>query len=203
MHLVALAVLRVLVAAGLSWADGTGATRIAMPGLYIRVAADHPAQTAKAAIGWTAGVLAVCEGLLIGTGGTVEEMVAATGLAPSTVARTLRFLHDGHLLKATAARGRDARRTVVDTSQLLDAYAAAAARLRRDDSIRVGVLWRDPARGASELGARLAANGVAWSVTGALAADTLAPYLSEVAPLEIYLDANSVPELRQVARRSV
>jgi len=189
-----------LVDAGLSWVDGTGAMRIAMPGIYIRVAADQPARTPKADMGWTAGVLAVCEGLLIGTGGTVDEMVAATGLAPSTVASTLRFLQDGHLLEAAAARGRNARRTVVDASQLLDAYAAAAARLRRDDSIRVGVLWRDPARGASDLGARLAANGVAWSVTGALAADVLAPYLSEVAPLEIYLDAKSVPELRQVAR---
>lgn len=110
------------------------------------------------------------------------------------------FLQDGGHLKATAARGRNARRSVVDASQLLDAYAAAAARLRRVDSLRVGVLWRDPARGASDLGARLAANGVRWSVTGALAADALAPYLSEVAPLEIYLDAKSVPEIRQVAR---
>jgi hypothetical protein len=186
--------------AGLSWVDGSGATRIAMPGVYIRVAADRPARTPKAGTGWTAGVLAVCEGLLTGTGGTVGEVVAATGLAPSTVASTLRFLQDGHLLEAAAARGRNARRTVVDAWQLLDAYAAAAARLRREDSIRVGVLWRDPARGASDLGARLAANGIAWSVTGALAADVLAPYLSEVAPLEIYLDAKTVPELRQVAR---
>ena len=189
-----------LVDAGLSWVDGTGATRIAMPGIYIRVAPDQPARTPKPDMGWTAGVLAVCEGLLIGTGGTVDELVAATGLAPSTVASALRFLQDGQFLEAVAARGRNARRTVVDASHLLDAYAAAAARLRRDDSIRVGVLWRDPARGASDLGARLAANSVAWSVTGALAADALAPYLSEVAPWEIYLDAKSVPELRQVAR---
>lgn len=191
-----------LVDAGLSWVDGTGAARIAMPGLFIRVEADQPARRRKTDLGWTAGVLAVCEGLLVGTGGTVEELVAATGLAPSTVATALRLLQDEQLLEAAATRGRNSRRTVADRDQLLDAYAAAAARLRRDDSIRVGVLWRDPTRGVGELGSRLAANDVAWSATGALAADVLAPHLSEVAPLELYLDVKSVPELRQVAREA-
>ncbi|MBA3743378.1 hypothetical protein [Sporichthya sp.] len=187
--------------AGLSWVDGTGATRIALPGLYVRVEAERVARPAAKA-GWTAGILAVCEGLLVGTGGTVDELVAATGLAPSTVGGALRFLQDEHLLEAAAARGRNARRTVVDVSELLDAYATTAAHLRGDASVRVGVLWRDPAQGARELGARLAANGLAWSTTGALAADVLAPHLSEVAPLEIYLDVKSLPELRQVAREA-
>lgn len=188
-----------LVDAGLSWVDGTGASRIAMSGLYVRAEGERVSRSPTTS-SWTPGVLAVCEALLVGTVGTVAEVVAVTGLAPSTVATALRFLQDEQLLGATAARGRNARRTVVDASQLLDAYATAAARLRSDDSIRLGVLWRDPRRGASELGDRLTAEGVAWSTTGALAADVLAPYLSEVAPLEIYVDAKSLPDLRQVAR---
>lgn len=186
--------------AGLSWVDETGAARIALAGLYIRVDGGPAARVPKANLGWTAGTLAVCEGLLTGMGGTVAELVEPTGLAASTVASALRFLQKEHLLEAAAARGRNARRSVVEASQLLDAYAAAAARLRSPESIRVGVLWRDPARGAGELGARLASNGLAWSITGALAADALAPYLTEVDPLEIYLDARALAELRQVAR---
>jgi hypothetical protein len=186
--------------AGLSWIDLTGAANIHMPGLVIIVKPDRGTPMSRANLGWTSGALAVCEGLLVGVGGTVAELAESTGLAPSTVAAALKFLQGEHLLDAKAARGRNARRTVVDKEQLLDVYAAAAARLRSPESIRVGVLWRSPARGASELGARLTANRVAWSTTGALAADVLAPYLTEVDPWEMYVDGGSLAELRQIAR---
>lgn len=189
-----------LAEAGLSWVDQTGNANIAMPGLYIKISHHHRGPKPSANPGWTGGVLAVCEGLLTGAGNTVAELVDALRLAPSTVASALKFLQSEHLLDAQAARGRRARRTVADRDQLLDAYAAAAARLRRPESLRVGVLWRDPRRGARDLGARLASNGIAWSVTGALAADALAPYLTEIDPLEIYLNAKTPAELRQIAR---
>ncbi len=186
--------------AGLSWVDGTGAARVALHGINIWRDVANRARRPQVNRGWTAGALAVCEGLLIGAGGTVAELAEATGLAPSTVATALKFLQGEHLLDAEAARGRNARRTVVDKDQLLDAYAAAAARLRSPVAIRVGVLWRDPIRGASEVGARLAANGGRWSTTGALAANVLAPYLTQTDPWEMYVDGGSLVELRQVAR---
>lgn len=185
---------------GLSWVDETGAARIALPGVYIRVDVGQAPKRPRANLGWTPSTLAVCEALIAGVGGTVAELTAATGLAPSTAAGSLRFLQETHLLESEAARGRNSRRTVTDEDQLLDSYAAAAARLRTPESIRVGVLWRHPARGVTDLGSRLSANGVAWSVTGALAADVLAPYLTEVDPWEMYVDGGSVAELRQIAR---
>lgn len=185
---------------GLSWVDETGAARVALPGVYIRVDVGSAPKKPRANLGWTPATLAVCEALIVGTGGTVAELTAATDLAPSTVAGALQFLQEAHLLESEAARGRNSRRMVVDPEQLLETYAAAAARLRSPESIRVGVLWRALGRGAGELGTRLASNGVAWSVTGALAADTLAPYLTEVDPVEIYLDAGTLAELRQIAR---
>lgn len=192
--------LKLLNQAQVSWLDLTGAANIGLPGLLIVVESARGTRVRRAKMGWTAGVLSVCEGLLVGAGGTVAELAKATALAPSTVATALKFLQGEHLLSAEAARGRNARRTVVDRDQLLDTYAAAAARLRSPASIRVGVLWRSPTRGASELGSRLEANGVAWSATGALAADVLAPYLTEVDPWEIYVDGGSPAELRQIAR---
>jgi hypothetical protein len=191
---------KLLTQARMSWIDLTAAANIGLPGLLIIVESERGTRMPRANLGWTAGALSVCEGLLVGAGGTVAELVDATGLAPSTVATALKFLHGEHLLTAEAARGRNARRTVVDRDQLLDTYAAAAARLRSPESIRVGVLWRSPARGAHELGSRLEANGVAWATTGALAADVLAPYLTEVDPWEIYVDGGSLAELRQIAR---
>lgn len=185
---------------GLSWVDETGAARIALPGVYIRVDVGQAPKKPRANLGWTPSTLAVCEALIAGVGGTVAELTAATGLAPSTAAGSLRFLQETTLLESEAARGRNSRRTVTDEDQLLDSYAAAAARLRTPESIRVGVLWRHPARGVTDLGSRLSANGVAWSITGALAADVLAPYLTEVDPWEMYVDGGSVAELRQIAR---
>lgn len=187
---------------GISWVDQTGAARVALPGVYVRVDVGRAPKKPRASLGWTPATLAVCEALITGAGGTVAELAAASGLAPSTVAGSLRFLQEGHLLESEAARGRHSRRSVVDQDQLVEAYAAAAARLRSPESIRVGVLWREPARGVGELGARVASNGVAWSVTGALAADVLAPYLTEIDPWEIYLNAGSLAELRQIAREA-
>lgn len=187
--------------ARMSWIDLTGAANIGLPGLLIIVKPERGTRMPRSNLGWTAGALAVCEGLLVGVRGTVAELVDATGLAPSTVATALKFLQGEQLLTAEAARGRKARRTVVDRDELLDTYAAVAARLRSPESIRVGVLWRSPARGASELGGRLEANGVAWAITGALAADVLAPYLTEVDPWEMYVHGGSLAELRQIARK--
>jgi hypothetical protein len=62
------------------------------------------------------------------------------------------------------------------------------------------VLWRNPDRGVADLGSRLSASGVAWSITGALAADALAPYLTEVDPWEMYVDGGPLAALRQIAR---
>jgi len=191
---------KLLTEKGLSWVDETGAARVSLPGVYIRVDVGQAPKEPRANLGWTPATLAVCEALIIGIGGTVTELTSATGLASSTVAGSLRFLQEAHLLESEAARGRNSRRTVVDREQLLDTYAEAAVRLRTPESIRVGVLWRNPARGLSDLGARLDGNGVAWSITGALAADALAPHLTEVDPWEMYVGGGSMAALRQICR---
>ena len=183
----------------MSWIDLRGVADVHMQGLLVLVT-GRVAPAPRAHTGWTPGALAVCEALLTGAGGTVAELTNTTGLAASTAAAALKFLQKQGLLAAEAARGRNARRTVTDRGDLLAAYATAAARLRRPESIRVGVLWRSAARGVADLGSRLNVNGVAWSLTGALAADALAPYLTEVDPWEMYVDGGSLGELRQIAR---
>lgn len=188
--------------ARMSWIDLTGAANIGLPGLLIIVKPERGTRMPRANLGWTPGALAASEGLLVGIAGTVADLGKATGLAASTVAAALKFLQGEHLLTAKAARGRNARRIITDRDDLLDAYAAAAARLRSPESIRVGVLWRDPARGVRDLGARLMAHNVAWAITGALAADAIAPYLTEVDPWEMYVDGGSLAELRQIAREA-
>lgn len=133
-----------------------------------------------------------------------DQEAADTVAAPSpdgyqSLRTGMSFAFDLHAT-SQAKRGRLSRRTIVDADVLLDAYARAAARLRSLDAVRVGVLWRSPVRGAAQFCDRLQAGGVASSVTGALAADLLAPYLTEIEPWEIYVDGRSPAELRQIAR---
>jgi hypothetical protein len=109
----------------------------------------------------------------------------------------LKFLEeDGHLA-SSAARGPSAARRVADRDEFLDAYATAAERLRSPISIRVGVLWRDPAAGAIQTGQFLEAAGIDWAATSALSASLLAPTQTEVAPLEIYVAGKTWSDVRR------
>lgn len=186
--------------AGVGWVDESGAAEVSLPHLVISKT-GNPATPLDANIGWRPGTLAVCEALLDGRATpTVASVVQATGLSTSTVATGLRFLeHDGHL-SSDAARGRESARRITDRDALVDAYAAAADRLRTPMSLRVGVLWRDPVVGAVDLGARLDAAGMPWAVTSALAAAVWAPMQTEVAPLEIYVVAKAPSDLRRAAK---
>jgi hypothetical protein len=184
----------------ISWFDGTGAARIHTPNLRVLVETSHNlAKPPRRKLGWTAATLAVSEALLLGHAGTVSNICQATGLAQSTVATSLKFLQEEQLLSSDFERGRNARRSVVDADDLLDAYAATAQRLRSPEAIRVGILWRDPQRGVGELARSWLKQGIRWSATGALAADVIAPHLTEVAPLEIYVKAKGLADLRQIA----
>ncbi len=189
---------RILSNAGAGWFDETGAAEILLDRLVV-VRDGTPSKPLDTTLGWRPATLAVCEALLTGCEATVTALSNKTQLAMSTVALALRFLETQQLVAARARRGRNAGRTVVDESALLEAYAAAAARLRTPFSVRVGVLWRDPVAGAVELGRSWRAAGLPWSATSALAADAMAPFLTEVSPLEIYVAEQKLSGLRRAA----
>jgi len=177
---------RVASEAGMGWFDETGAAQILL-GPIVVVRDGTPARRLDTNLGWRPGTLAVCEALLMGCEATVEALRNRTDLAASTVADALKFLQGQQLVTASASRGRNAGRAITDTSQLVEAYAAAAQRLRTPVSLRVGVLWRDPVADAAAAGQFWHEAGLAWSATSALSADVMAPFLTEVSPMEIYV----------------
>jgi hypothetical protein len=180
------------------WVDESGAGQIADGTLLIRVDGD-PDIPADASTGWRPAALAVCEVLLTGSPATVAAVVARTGLSMSTAGTALKFLEHQGLLDSRAARGPAARRQVTDKTELADAYAAAAARLRSPVSARIGVLWRDPLTGIIEAGRAWRDAGLDWAVTSALSAAVLAPMLTEPSPLEAYVTGRTRAELRWAA----
>jgi hypothetical protein len=180
------------------WADETGAAEIAQGTLLISRTGTPPTHLGTR-LGWRPATLAVCEVLLNGCPATVSAVSESTGLAVSTAAGSLKFLDVQGLLGTDAARGPLSHRYVTNKDELLDAYAAAAERLRSPLSIRVGVLWRDPIKGVSEVG-RLWKNAeVSWAITSALSAAALAPLLTDATPMEVYVEGRTPGDLRKAA----
>lgn len=183
---------------GVGWVDETGAAEI-HSGTVLISRSGNPAKPIDTKLGWRRATLAVCEVLLTGCPATVSAVAEATGLATSTAAESLKFLDDDGLLENSAARGPGSGRYLANVEALLDAYAAAAQRLRSPMSVRIGALWRDPIRGTVEAGKLWGAANVSWAVTSALSAAVLAPFLTQPTPWEIYVSGRTPGDLRRIA----
>jgi hypothetical protein len=189
-----------LIDAGLGWVDETGAAEVSLPGLVIsRSGRSEPKLDTPPR--WSPSVIGTAEALLLGTRPTVAEVERTTGLAAGTATNALAALTTLGLLTADAARGRGSARAVVDRRALLTAYADAAAAATRPLSIRVGILG-DLVKGLAKLGRRWDADGVAWAATGPAAASVLAPYMTEVTGLDVFVDAPTLGTLDAIAEKS-
>lgn len=186
-----------LARAGVGWVDETGAAEISF-GSIVVARSGRPVRR-EVPRRWTPSVLAVAEAALCGVRATASAMREATGLSTGSCVNALRVLTDLELLEAAADRGRGSARRVSDSDLLLRAYASAASALAEDLRLDVGVTWRDLAEGLGSAGKRWASQRVEWAVTGAVAADALAPYLTSVTSAEVYVSADTVLGLEAAA----
>jgi len=187
---------------GIGWIDETGAARIVIADPLIVIEKDgDPREPLNTKVGWRRSTLAVCEAILAEIADpTVNSVVSATGISIGSAAAALKFLEqDGHL-EGSVARGPDAARRIADRDLLLDAYSTAAARLRIPTSIEVGVLWRDPIPNLIAVGSSWNAAGFEWAMTSALSASLLAPFMTEVAPMEVYVTGRTPTDLHRAAQ---
>jgi hypothetical protein len=178
---------------GLGWADETGRASISRrSGLVIsreprnmRTHRDQPPAR------WRRSMLTVAEAVLAGVVPTVEGIEQVTGLSRNATASALdRLERLGLLERPLARRGPMSGRRVVDMNAFLDAYASAAAELHSKQSpVLVHRLWSDPLEALrTEIAPALDAEGTSWAVTGVAASLLIAPYLSDVTTLELYVD---------------
>ncbi len=84
---------------------------------------------------------------------------------------------------------------------MLTAYADAAEAATKPVLLRVGILG-DLASELVKVGRRWDTDGVAWAATGVAAANVVAPYLTEVTGVEVYVDAPTPAMLDALADRS-
>lgn len=176
---------------GIGWVDETGGAHLALPtGLVvIRDTAGQPSAPVHEAR-WARSTVAVAEAILSGTKPRVDPVQHATGLSRGATANALALLEQDGFLKRAIARGPGSSRHVEDASGLLDRYATAVAALAdKTRVLRLHRLWDDPLDSLiGDVAPRLAAAQVAWAATGAAASMLLAPYLSNLAVVELYVD---------------
>jgi hypothetical protein len=191
---------RLLSEAGVGWVDETGAAEIAIGTLVVsRTGRPQPTEGLK---GWTPAVLAVAEALLCGVRATVSATAEATGLSTGSCTAALRFLTNAGLLVAKAERGRTSARHVEDPDRLLGAYTRAARAEPSGPRLQVGLLGRDLLSELAVAGGTWDRSDVLWAATGVAAASALAPYLTDVGSVEVYVDADTVVGLEAVATRA-
>ncbi|MGH3443314.1 MAG: hypothetical protein ACRDUY_14985, partial [Nitriliruptorales bacterium] len=176
--------------AGIGWVDETGAAEIAIGTLVVsRTGRPQPTDGLK---GWTPAVLAVAEALLCGVRATVSATEEATGLSTGSCTAALRFLTDEGLLVADAERGRRSARRVQDPDRVLDAYTRAARAEPSGPRLQVSLLGKDLLDELAATGRTWDRHDVLWAATGAAAASVLAPHLTSVSSIEVYVDADTV-----------
>jgi hypothetical protein len=191
---------------GIGWIDEAGEANIAMPsGLVIVREPTRTESRTEASLRWSRSTLTVAEAALSGIAPTVENIESTTGLSRNATATGLARLERlGLLERPEASRGPRSGRRIVDVGALLDSYSAAAAEQRsKQPTLRAHRLWiGDPVSTLrTEIAPALSDSNHRWAVTGAAASLLIAPYLTEVTTLDLYVDADLMADPALLALR--
>lgn len=177
---------------GIGWFDETGAAHLLLDSGLVIVRDGTPRRSASplGTDGWTGSTIAVAEAILTGSTPHVDVIQTATGLSRGAVAKALAQLESEELLERSIARGPRSGRRVADLDGLLDRYSTAvAAHATKTTAVLLHRLWSDPIDALTdEIAPALQRSGASWAVTGAAASMLLAPYLSNIAVVELYVD---------------
>ncbi len=188
---------------GLGWVDEAGRADIRRKsGLVIVREPTDVRSRREQSTSWTRSMLAVAEAALSGYEPTVEGIERATGLSRNATTSALNRLETlGLLHRPGGYRGPKSGRRVIDPDAFLDAYATAAEELRaKQPTVLIHRLWSSPlAALRSEIAPALTPAHDPWAVTGPAASMLLAPYLSDVTTLDLYVGAELFAEPSRLA----
>lgn len=190
-----------LAKAGVSWVDEAGFAEVVV-GLIVVSRTGSPTSTKVRIKRWSPSVIAITEAILCGVAPTVSNTLSATGLSEGSCTNALRFLTDQGMLESEVERGPMSARRVVDTQKLLDAYIDAVERSPSGLSLEVGVIGRDPVKELVEIGKRWDHENIAWTSTGLIAAEVIAPLITSVSSMEVYVGAKTIVGLEAVAKKA-
>jgi hypothetical protein len=177
---------------GIAVIDGLGNAHIELPGLLFHLEGRRPRQhTRPARLTGKAGVIA--QALLLGprrdwrVQDLAKEADVAIGLAHSVLARL-----EAAGVVAIRGSGRNRVRRVANPTALLDLWAEETA--DRPTRTLSYVLAQTPLQLIRELGDKLKHAGIDHALTGTAAGSLIAPFVTAVPVVEIWVAAGAAPE---------
>lgn len=178
-----------------NWLDAAGNVRLSMsPGLLVLRVAPEGRRMIKSDFSWSTSSVSIAERLLsesVGGRGVdriiLKDLVDGTGWSAPQVSNVLRAFDEKEwTVRRGPPRGRGVWRELTSPGTLLEAWSAYQAGMR-PRRILGHKLTRDPIRFLrEELAPRLNELGV-WAVTGWAGLEIVAPYVSTVPTLQVYL----------------
>ena len=91
---------------------------------------------------------------------------------------------------------------MIDEQKLLEAYVSAIEAKPLGLSLQAGLVGRDPVLELVEIGKRWKKLNVAWTSTGLIAANVVAPFITSVNSVEVYVNAKTIVGLEAVAKKA-
>jgi hypothetical protein len=177
---------------GVALIDGLGNVRIALPGLLFHREGTGRASPARPArLTGRAGLVAQALLLDPQRAWKVHDAAKEAGVSAGLAHRVLARLDDEGVL-APEGKGKYRVRHVTQPGALLDLWSEETA--ERPVRTPAHLLARTPKQLVEQLGANLERNDVAYALTGAAAANIVAPFITAVPVAEVWVAATAAPD---------
>ena len=174
--------------------DGLGNAHIQLRGLLLHVegrTARRPGRSPSTRLKGKAGLAAQALMLHPDRAWTVKALVQEASISAGLSHRVLSRLHDEGIIESEGS-GPNLVRHVADATALLDLWAEESV----EQPVRkLGyLLAQTPRQLLAELGGNLESSGITYALTGAAAASLLAPFVTAIPVVEVWVIATAAPE---------
>jgi hypothetical protein len=177
---------------GIAVVDGLGNAHIELPGLLFHLEGRRrPQQSRPARLSGKAGLIAQALLLDPARGRQVQDLAKETGTSLGLTHRVLARLQAEGLVTA-AGKGRNRLRRVSDPTALLDLWAEES--VERPTRTIGYLLAQTPLQLIEKLGGKLGRSDFSYALTGAAAASLVAPFVTAVPVVEVWVTATAAPE---------
>lgn len=179
---------------GVGLVDGAGNAHLELPGLLLHIEGrrrQEPSDQRAARLSGKAGLVA--QALLLAPDRTwqIHDLAAEAGVSDALAHRVLARL-EAEKIVATEGAGPNRVRRVVNATALLDLWAEENVdrAVERTTAYRVA---RTPKELFAAVGERLGKAGVTYAVTRAAAAMALAPFVTSVPTIDVWVESGASP----------
>lgn len=177
---------------GIAVVDGLGNAHIELPGLLFHLEGrGRPQQSRPTRLTGKAGLVAQALLLHSDRGWQVQDLAGEAGISMGLAHRVLARLQAEAIITAEG-KGRNRVRRVTNPTALLDLWAEES--VERPTRTLGYLLAQTPQQLIEELGGNLRRTGIDYALTGAAAASLVAPFITAVPVVDVWVTATAAPD---------